>query len=70
MRSTSESLEPAQHEATANIPAVLLLGAGHTVPKDRVELASHRIALRMPIKLKEFRDKIAQLVPPVAAAKS
>jgi serine/threonine-protein kinase len=51
-------------ELTKDKPAVLLLGVGHGNLKKKALLADHRVALEMPIKLKEFRTTLARLMPP------
>jgi serine/threonine-protein kinase len=55
----------ADAEHTAKIPAVLLLGEHHTGWKKQAKLGGHRVSLSMPIKLRQFRDVLAKLVPPV-----
>lgn len=57
-------------EATASIPAVLLLGAEH---RDWQEQAyahegPHRAVVQMPVKLKQLLEVLGKLVPPMAAA--
>jgi serine/threonine-protein kinase len=49
--------------STAEIPAVLLLGERHAGWKKKAKLADHRVPLSMPIKLREFRQVLAKLVP-------
>ncbi|MEX0678651.1 MAG: protein kinase [Pirellulales bacterium] len=48
---------------TAAIPAVLLLGKHHKAWKKRAKLADHRVLVAMPIKLRQFREVLAKLVP-------
>jgi eukaryotic-like serine/threonine-protein kinase len=49
--------------STANIPAVLLLGERHSSWKKHAKLADHRVHVSMPIKLRQFREVLAKLVP-------
>jgi DNA-binding NtrC family response regulator len=58
----------AHDDATKNLPALLLLGAGHAGLAKKAEVASHRAVLKMPIKLKKLREKLEELAPPTAAA--
>lgn len=55
-------------EAGRDVPAVLLLGEGHTALLKRAQLSKHRVAISMPVKLKEFRSVITTLVPPMPEA--
>ncbi|REK11891.1 MAG: serine/threonine protein kinase [Planctomycetota bacterium] len=55
----------AESEHTAKIPAVLLLGEHHKGWKKHAKLGSRRVSLAMPIKLRQFREVLAKLVPPV-----
>jgi serine/threonine-protein kinase len=48
---------------TADIPAVLLLGEHHKGWKKKAKLGKHRVELSMPIKLRQFREVLAKLVP-------
>jgi serine/threonine-protein kinase len=48
---------------TAEIPAVLLLGEHHGDWKGRAKLGGHRVAIKMPIKLRQIREVLAKLVP-------
>ena len=57
-------------EHTRKIPAVLLLGEHHLDWKKKAKLADHRAVLAMPIKLRQFREVLAKLVPLDAASKS
>ncbi len=54
-------------EATREVPAVLLLGEGHGAWLKKAALDKHRVALSMPIKLKDFRAVLTKLVPPMPA---
>jgi serine/threonine-protein kinase len=54
----------ANDEGTRDIPAVLLLGASQAGWKAKANLAPHRIAVAMPIKLKQFREALAELMLP------
>lgn len=58
----------AADETTRDVPAVLLLGEGHGALLKKASLAKHRVALSMPIKLKEFRNVLTTLVPPMDQA--
>ena len=60
----------AEGEHTREIPAVLLLGEHHLGWKKRAKLANHRAVLAMPIKLRQFREVLAKLVPLDAESKS
>jgi serine/threonine-protein kinase len=53
---------------TQKIPAVLLLGQNQAKWQPQARLADHRIVVFMPIKLKEFRQALAKLMPPRASA--
>jgi len=48
---------------TAEIPAILLLGEHHAAWKKQAKLAAHRVAISMPIKLRQLRETLAKLVP-------
>ncbi len=54
---------------TAQIPVVLLLDEKRPDWKKRAQpnLADHRVVVPMPIKLREFRDVLTRLVPPLPA---
>ncbi len=56
-----------KNEATAHIPAILLLGETQKSWKKKVKFNDHRVAVSMPIKLRQFRSLLAKLVPPVEA---
>ncbi len=60
----------AEGEHTREIPAVLLLGEHHLDWKKQAKLAKHRAVLAMPIKLRQFREVLAKLVPLDTASKS
>jgi serine/threonine-protein kinase len=60
----------ADGEHTRKIPAVLLLGEHHLDWKKQAKLAEHRAVLAMPIKLRQFREVLAKLVPLDTASKS
>ena len=70
--STSELGKPAleafnhfaEDEKTKSVPAVLLLGKLHHGWISKAKLDEHRIAVKMPIKLRELRKLLARLVPP------
>jgi hypothetical protein len=53
----------ADDQATRKIPAVLLLGEKHRAWKRKAKLDSHRVAVSMPIKLRQFRELLARLIP-------
>ncbi len=69
--STGELGEPAltafnrfaENDDSAKIPAVLLLGEHHADWKKQAKLANHRVAISMPIKLRQIREVLARLVP-------
>lgn len=54
----------AEGETTRSLPAVLLLDKRHHRWKSEAKLDDHRIAVKMPIKLRELRSLLADLVPP------
>jgi serine/threonine-protein kinase len=54
----------ANDEKTRDIPAVLLLGGSQAAWKSKANLAAHRIVVGMPIKLKQFREALAELMLP------
>jgi serine/threonine protein kinase len=60
----------AEGEHTRDIPAVLLLGEHHLEWKQQAKLDKHRAVLAMPIKLRQFREVLAKLVPLNSASKS
>ena len=49
--------------STGRIPAVLLLGENHADWKAKAKLGGHRVAITMPIKLRQIRELLARLVP-------
>jgi eukaryotic-like serine/threonine-protein kinase len=51
-------------EHTARIPAVLLLGEHHQAWKPKAKVTDRRVLVAMPIKLRQFREVLARLVPP------
>ncbi|MEX0978834.1 MAG: protein kinase [Pirellulales bacterium] len=53
----------ADGQHTARVPAVLLLGEHHKAWKKKAQLADHRVLVAMPIKLRQFREVLAKLVP-------
>jgi len=57
-------------EAGRDVPAVLLLGEGHAGWLKKAKLDKHRVAISMPVKLKEFRGVLTTLVPPMPDAAS
>jgi serine/threonine-protein kinase len=48
---------------TSDVPAVLLLGEHHKGWKKKAKLGKHRVEVSMPIKLRQFREVLAKLVP-------
>ena len=54
----------ATDEKTCDLPAVLLLGGSQAAWKAKANLAPHRIAVAMHIKLKQFREALAELMLP------
>ncbi len=53
----------AEDKHTSSIPAMLLLGEDHAAWKKQAKLNDHRVAISMPIKLREFREVLTKLVP-------
>lgn len=53
------------HEDTRAVPAVLLLGEKQSAWKTDAKPGEHRRVVTMPIKLKELRSVLTQLVPPL-----
>jgi eukaryotic-like serine/threonine-protein kinase len=49
--------------ATSDIPSILLLGAKHHEWKSRAKTAKHRVTVSTPIKLRELRELMDELVP-------
>ncbi|HEY2840783.1 MAG TPA: serine/threonine-protein kinase [Pirellulales bacterium] len=60
-------VEIATGEQTAKLPVVVLLDERHKERKGKVQphLTDHRVLVPLPVKLKEFRDVLFRLVPPV-----
>ncbi|MBX9791108.1 MAG: protein kinase [Pirellulales bacterium] len=52
-------------EKTRHVPAVLLLGDTQRAWKKQAKLAKHRVAVSMPLKLRQLRRVLAELVPPL-----
>ena len=50
------------HAETRDVPAILLLGEGQSEWKSKARLAPHRVALAAPLKLKEFRETVEQIL--------
>ena len=65
-------IDMASGEQTGKVPAVLLLDMKHPEwqAKLKPHLAGHRVALSLPVKLREVRDLLFRLVPPVATAET
>lgn len=55
-------------EKTREVPAILLLGENQKAWKARAKRADHRLVLAMPIKLRQLRNVLTELVPPVPNA--
>jgi serine/threonine-protein kinase len=53
----------ADSDQTADIPAVLLLGEDQKSWKKKAKLSDRRVLVEMPIKLRQFRDVLARLLP-------
>ena len=49
--------------ATSEIPSILLLGPKHHGWKPRAQTAKHRVTVSTPIKLRELRELLDELVP-------
>ncbi len=60
----------ATNEETAKLPAVVLLDEKHAKRMTKVQphLCDHRVVVPLPVKLKEFRDVLLRVVPPIQAA--
>lgn len=54
-----------ENEQTKDVPAVLLLGENQKAWKERANRNPHRLVLAMPIKLRQLRSVLTELVPPV-----
>jgi eukaryotic-like serine/threonine-protein kinase len=52
-----------QTEDTRNVPAVLLLGEEHGNWESQAQTGDHRVILKSPIKMRDFRSALGQLVP-------
>jgi serine/threonine-protein kinase len=52
-----------QNKDTQQIPAILLLDEQHPEWKDKAHRDQHRVVLAMPIKIRQLRELVAQLVP-------
>lgn len=50
-------------ELTRHVPAVLLLGGSQAAWKSKAELAPHRLLVQMPVKFKDIRAALNQLLP-------
>ena len=57
-------------EATQKVPAILLLGGTQAAWKDQAQLASHRLLVQMPVKFKQIRAALHQLLPTSRSATS
>jgi serine/threonine-protein kinase len=64
--------ELATGEQTSKLPVIVLLDDKHAKWRDRIKpnLSEHRVIVPLPIKLREFRDVLFRLVPPVATAEA
>jgi len=60
-------IEVATGEPTSRLPAVVLLDEKYVDRKNRVQshLCDHRVLVPLPVKLKEFRDVLFRLIPPI-----
>ncbi len=65
-------VEFASGEQTAKLPAVILLDEKQAPWKKQIapHLADHRVVVPLPVKLREFRDVLFRLLPPVATAEA
>jgi hypothetical protein len=65
-------VELAAGEQTSKIPVVVLLDDKRKAWRSQIEphLCEHRVIVSLPIKLREFRDVLFRLVPPVATAET
>lgn len=52
-----------QNETTRKVPAILLLGGDQVQWKSQAELAPHRLLVQMPVKFKDIRAVLHQLLP-------
>ena len=59
-----------KNERTQKIPAVLLVGGSQAAWKAKAEVADHRTVVHMPIKLKQFRAALNQLMSPPGSGKT
>ena len=57
-----------ESEKTKQLPAILLLGENQKAWKKQANRAQHRLVLMMPIKLRQLRTVLTELVPPVPNA--
>ena len=51
-----------QDPRTQDLPALLVLGESHAQWADRAQTASHRLVARMPVKLRQLRELLVQLL--------
>jgi serine/threonine-protein kinase len=54
--------------ATREIPAVVLLGEKQAHLKSQLQLAAHRVSLALPLRMKELRATLLQLLGPANPA--
>ncbi|HEY4310115.1 MAG TPA: protein kinase [Pirellulales bacterium] len=65
-------IELAAGEQTCKVPVVVLLDDRRKAWREQIQphLCEHRVIVSLPIKLREFRDVLFRLVPPVATAET
>ncbi len=65
-------VELAAGEQTSKVPVVVLLDDKRKAWREQItpHLCDHRVIVSLPIKLREFRDVLFRLVPPVATAET
>jgi len=65
-------IDLATGEQTSKVPVVVLLDDKHAAWRERIKphLSDQRVIVPLPIKLREFRDVLFRLVPPVATAET
>ncbi len=49
-------------DVTKNLPAIILLGEKQAALKNTAKLDGHRVAMMMPLRLKELRQTLAKLL--------
>jgi serine/threonine-protein kinase len=65
-------IELAAGEQSSKVPVVVLLDDRRKAWREQItpHLCEHRVIVSLPIKLREFRDVLFRLVPPVATAET